>query len=66
MAVVMEDNCVDCPAELGCLGDACPNRHVEVHYCDKCDEELSLNNIYEVDGEELCLSCLKECFKKSW
>lgn len=62
--VIIENHCVDC--DRPCIGDACPNRNVEVHYCDKCDEELALKDIYEVDGEELCLSCLKECFKKSW
>ena len=57
---------MDCPAELGCLGDACPNRQREVHYCDKCDEQMDLDEIYEVDGYELCLDCLKERFKRSW
>ena len=66
MAVGRENSCVGCPAELGCLGDACPNRQREVHYCDKCDEQMDLDEIYEVDGYELCLDCLKERFKRSW
>jgi formylmethanofuran dehydrogenase subunit E len=42
---------------------SCPKRHVEVHYCDLCGEEL--DDVYEVDGEELCESCLKEKFIKT-
>ena len=62
--IMMENHCVGCGG--ACRGDACPNRRVEVHYCDKCDEELSLDSIYEVDEMELCEECLKERFKKSW
>lgn len=58
--VVYEDRCVDC--DLPCMGLGCPNRNVEVHYCDQCQEELG--DIYEVDGDELCEDCLKERFKK--
>lgn len=36
--------------------------NVEVHYCDKCEEEL--HEIYVVDDEELCESCLKDMFRK--
>ena len=58
--VKIENHCVDCG--LPCLGKACPNREVEVHYCDKCGEELE--DIFEVDGEELCEECLKDMFMK--
>ena len=61
--LTIENHCVDCEV---CRGYACANRHVEVHYCDKCDEELALDSIYEVDEQELCENCLKERFKKSW
>jgi hypothetical protein len=62
--VRIENHCVGC-TDLGmhCLGSNCPNRNVEVHYCDKCGEELG-DEIYEVDGEELCEGCLKEKFRK--
>lgn len=58
--VVKENHCVDCG--LPCLGSSCPNRNVEVCYCDKCKCELPYDGIYEVDGEELCEECLKEKF----
>lgn len=63
--VVIENQCVDCG--LPCLGDSCPNRNVEVYYCDKCHEQLSHEEIYETDdGDELCEDCLKERFLKRW
>ena len=46
------------------MGTSCPLRKVEVHYCDKCDEEI--DEIYDVDGEELCEECLKERFKRCY
>lgn len=59
--ITYENRCVDCADELGCIGRACPNRNVEVHYCDNCGEELDV--IYEVDGDELCEECLKDRFR---
>ena len=56
----VENHCVDCG--LHCLGSSCRYRNVEVHYCDKCHKEIE--DIYEVDGEEICESCLKKMFKK--
>lgn len=57
--VKYENYCCSCDP---CRGSICPNRKVPVHYCDKCGEEL--DKIYDVDGEELCESCLKEMFLK--
>ena len=60
--VKIENHCCDCAAPgYPCLGSACPNRNVEVYYCDECGEELD-DDIYDVDGEELCEECLKERF----
>lgn len=46
-----------------CRGNACSLRQVEVHYCDLCNDEL--DEIYDVDGEELCEECLKEMFRRN-
>lgn len=56
----IEDHCCDCAVPgYPCMGAKCPNRRVEVHYCDECDAEL-----YEVyvdeNGRELCESCVGE------
>ena len=58
-----EDHCCDCAVPgYPCLGSSCPNRNVPVYYCDKCGEEIE--EIYEVDGEELCEDCLKDMFRR--
>lgn len=59
-----ENECVGCPPEMGCLGSCCPNRDVPHYYCDKCDTEIGADEIYEVDGFELCEDCLKDRFRK--
>ena len=65
--VKIENHCVGC-TDLGmpCIGSSCKNRNVEVYYCDKCDPKCDypLEEVYEVDGKELCEDCLKEMFRK--
>lgn len=59
-----ENQCIGCTSMgLPCMGSTCPNLNVPVYYCDKCDEEL--DEIYEVDGEELCEECLKDMFRRN-
>lgn len=53
----LENECVGCPKEMGCLGSSCPNRNVPHFYCDECGEEDE--KIYYYDGEELCIECIK-------
>lgn len=55
------DECLDCPPELGCLGEGCPNRNKVVFKCDECGEEVQL---YEYDGQELCIDCIKGMLEK--
>lgn len=64
MAVRTEDQCCGCATPgYQCLGRTCPNRAVTIVTCDHCDEELQ-DEIYEVDGEDLCEDCLKAMFRK--
>ena len=58
----VENECVGC-TELGlhCMGDMCPNRAVTRFYCDRCGEEEEL---YNYDGEELCIECIKKQLEK--
>lgn len=59
-----ENHCCDCAVPgYPCMGASCPLLKVEVHYCDHCEEELE--DIYDVDGEELCEECLKEKFRRN-
>ncbi len=66
MSVVFENECVGCPPEMGCLEDSCPNRRVAHYFCDKCDAEVSPEDLYEVDDVDLCEDCLKEKFRKEY
>ena len=57
--VTVQNECVGCPPNMGCLGEGCPYRHVVRTHCDKCGFEETL---YEWDGDQLCLDCiLEEC-----
>lgn len=60
----IEDQCMGCAVPgYPCLGASCPNRNVEVYYCDRCGAEIG-DDLFEVDGEDLCEDCLKEMFRK--
>ena len=62
--VKIENHCCDCATPgYPCQGASCSLTRVEVHYCDKCGEEL--DEIYEVEDEELCEYCLKEMFRRN-
>ena len=52
-----EDRCVCCPPEMGCLGRGCPNRNIAVFICDKCKEEVSYDDIRNIDGHHICRDC---------
>lgn len=55
--IKIEDHCVDCPREIGCLGKTCPFQNIKVHYCDMCEEEESK---YIIEDEEYCDICAKD------
>lgn len=52
---IVENECVGCPPELGCLGNSCPKRRVVRFCCDSCYEE---DELYYFDNKELCVSCI--------
>lgn len=55
--------CVGCL--LPCPGKICPNANIPVFYCDVCNQEIdSSEGVYEVEGKDLCLECLKARFEK--
>lgn len=56
--VVYENECCDCAVPgYPCRGSACPLRHVPHYYCDECGDETEL---YEYDGEQLCIDCIEK------
>lgn len=60
--IYYEDECVGCPPELGCFGEACPNRKVKHCYCDDCNNEFSADELYIFDDKHLCTECLLKNF----
>ena len=52
---ITETECVDCG--LPCIGNACRHYQVTRYYCDKCNDETTL---YEFEGFELCIDCIKK------
>ena len=58
--VKTESGCVSCG--LPCLYTSCPYYQVTVLECDRCHDEVE--ELYEVDGEDLCEECLKKEFRK--
>lgn len=50
-----EDECVDCPSDLGCIGSSCPYKNVLRFYCDECKNEEIL---YWYEEEQLCIDCI--------
>jgi hypothetical protein len=61
----LENQCCNCAVPgYPCRGAQCPNTRVEVYYCDECGEEIPDDDLYEVDGDDLCEECLKKRFRK--
>lgn len=59
------NECVGCiDLGLNCIGSSCPNLNVTRFFCDKCDEELPADEIYNYDGQELCEDCLKDTCRR--
>lgn len=55
MGVRIENHCCDCKgAGLPCRPN-CTRKHVEVWFCDECDDTNV--DLYDVDGRELCADC---------
>ena len=59
------NDCCGCSAPGYPCNPDCHLKSVEHWFCDKCREEIDVDEIYEVDGEDLCADCLKERFKKA-
>ena len=56
------NECCDCAVPgYPCLGDSCSLRHVPRYRCDTCGaDDLSEDDIKEVDGQHLCLECYEK------
>lgn len=56
----IENDCVGCPPEMGCLGSSCPKRNIVRYYCDYCGNE---DKLYHYDDDEVCEECLLKNFE---
>lgn len=63
MSRKVENQCVECPKEMGCIGESCRYKNVIVDYCDICGDE---NAEYQIDNEDYCKECLKEYLQEAF
>ena len=54
----IKDECVGCSPGMGCLGSSCPNKNVKRYYCDKCGGDFESEELFVVDGEDVCVNCI--------
>lgn len=55
--ITYEDLCVNCTGMgLSCKGSSCPNKNIRVLICDSCGK--AFDELYKLDGEELCAKCV--------
>jgi len=59
----LEDDCVGCPTEMGCLGNCCPYKNVPVFVCDNCESEDE-EELFVYNGQQLCFKCLLDNFEQ--
>ena len=52
---IVESGCVNCG--LPCIGHSCKHFTVTRYICDECGAEEIL---YEFEGQELCIDCIKD------
>ena len=60
--IVVDNECVGCPEEIGCTREACPHYEVIRLYCDCCGEEEL--NLWYFDGYQWCQDCIFKCLEK--
>ena len=59
--VKYENDCCGCSVPAyPCIGNSCSYRHVPYLICDDCGEEVEQGELFEFDGEELCIDCIKK------
>lgn len=60
-----ENDCCDCDVAGYPCNDSCTLRHNPHYFCDECNEECDVNELYkyDIDATELCATCLLGKFK---
>ena len=64
----IEDECFGCSTEsYPCIGSSCNLKNVVHYYCDICGYDIDpQDGVFEVDGKDLCIECLKEKYRKDF
>lgn len=58
--IVYENDCCSCAVPgYPCTGK---HKHVPHLHCDRCDADVE--EVYDVDGEDICEECLLEMYEK--
>lgn len=61
--IVYENECVGCAVEsYPCMGSSCPRRKVPHFICDRCRDDVEEGDLRDVNGEHLCIECIKKEF----
>jgi hypothetical protein len=55
--IAYENRCCGC--DISC-NPYCTRKHTEIHYCDKCGDEISKYEAIEHNGKEYCYRCIEE------
>ena len=55
---VIENECVGCPDDIGCIYDTCKYYRIVRYYCDRCGIEVDEGELYYFGPEELCAECI--------
>ena len=53
------NECCNCTVPGYPCSPTCSLKAVTHYYCDKCGADIDLDEVYEADGEDLCLDCLQ-------
>ena len=61
--IEIRNECCNCATSTyPCMGNSCPLRNTKVYICDDCKDEVDelFDSLYEFDGQELCIDCIRK------
>lgn len=60
-----ENHCCSCATDLyPCAGESCKLRHVKIYECDNCHSEVDEGELFQFEGQELCIDCICKQLEK--
>lgn len=59
--IEIRNDCCGCATEsYPCMGSLCPMRSTKHYICDCCGDDVGEGELYQFDGEQLCIDCIRE------